>query len=89
LSGGLDSSVVLRLSVAALGPDKVLGLIMSERDSQPGSESDARLQADKLGVKVERVELTPILGDMGIYNHLTKAAFARRGIAASAVKAGY
>jgi len=31
LSGGLDSSVVLALSVAALGPDKVLGLIMPER----------------------------------------------------------
>lgn len=89
LSGGLDSSVVLALSVAALGPDKVLGLIMPERDSQPDSEPDARLQADGLGVKVERVELTPILGDMGIYHHLPEAAFARRGIAAAAVKAGY
>jgi len=89
LSGGLDSSVVLALSVAALGPGKVLGLVMPERDSQPDSEPDARLQADKLGVKVERVELTPILSDMGIYKHLPTAAFARRGIAATAVKAGY
>ena len=89
LSGGLDSSVVLALSVTALGPGRVLGLIMPERDSQPDSEPDARLQADKLGVKVERVELTPILSDMGIYQHLPKAAFARRGIAAAAVKAGY
>ena len=89
LSGGLDSSVVLALSVAALGPGKVVGLIMPERDSQPDSESDARLQADKLGVKVERVELTPILSDMGIYKHLPRAAFACRGIAATAVKAGY
>ena len=89
LSGGLDSSVVLAISVAALGPDKVLGLIMPERDSQPDSELDARLQADGLGIKVERVELTSILGDMGIYHHLPEAAFARRRIAAAAVKAGY
>jgi len=33
--------------------------------------------------------LTPILSDMGIYKHLPTAAFARRGIAATAVKAGY
>jgi NAD+ synthase len=89
LSGGLDSSVVLSLSVAALGSSKVLGLIMPERDSQQDSESDARLQADELGVNVERVELTPILSDMGIYEHLPKAAFAHRGTAATAVKAGY
>ena len=89
LSGGLDSSVVLALSVAALGSSKVLGLIMPERDSHPDSESDARFQADKLGVKLERVELTPILSDMGIYQHLPKATFAHRGIAAATVKAGY
>ncbi len=89
LSGGLDSSVVLALSVRALGLGKVLGLIMPERDSQPDSESDARLQADELGVRVERVELTPILSDMGIYQHLPKAAFTQRGIAAAAVKVGY
>lgn len=89
LSGGLDSSVVLSLSVAALGPSKVLGLIMPERDSQPDSESDARLQADALGVNVERVELTPILSDMGIYKHIPRATFAHRGIAATAVRVGY
>ena len=59
LSGGLDSAVVLGLSVAAVGPDKVTGLIMPERDSQPDSEYDARLQADELGVDVAKVELTP------------------------------
>jgi len=89
LSGGLDSSVVLSLSVAALGPSEVLGLIMPERDSQPESESDARLHAEELGVNVERVDLTPILSDMGIYKHLPSVAFANRGIAAAAVKGGH
>ena len=67
LSGGLDSSVVLALSVAAVGSNKVLGLIMPERDSSQDSETDARLLAETMGVRVEKVELTPILDEMGIY----------------------
>lgn len=33
LSGGIDSSVVAALSVAALGPDQVFGLHLPERES--------------------------------------------------------
>ena len=89
LSGGIDSSLALSLAVAALGADKVLGLIMPERDSQPDSEADARLHAGKLGVAVGKIDLTPILIDMGIYQHIPKALFAQKGIAAAAAKAGY
>ena len=89
LSGGLDSSVVLALSVAALGPSKVLGLIMPERDSSHQSERDARRQAEELGIRVEKVELTPILEEMGIYHHIPRGFFASKNIAGPAVKAGY
>ena len=89
LSGGLDSSVVLSLSVAALGPSKVMGLIMPERDSQPDSESDARLLAETLNVRVEQIGLTPILDELGIYKHIPRAIFARREIAGTAVKGSY
>ena len=89
LSGGLDSSVVLALSVAAVGYNKVLGLVMPERDSSQDSESDARLLAETLGVRVEKIELTPILSEMGIYQHIPRAVFARRKIAGAAVKEGY
>jgi len=89
LSGGLDSSVVLALAVAALGPDRVLGLIMPERDSNPQSETDARQQAETLGVRVERVDLTPILEEMGIYRHIPRNFFASRKIAGPAIKASY
>jgi len=89
LSGGLDSSVVLALSVAALGPSKVVGLIMPERDSSRQSERDARRLADGLGVRVERVELTPILEEMGIYRHIPRRFFASKKIAGPAVKASY
>jgi len=89
LSGGLDSSVVLALSVAALDSSKVLGLIMPEKDSSQDSESDARLLAETLGVRVEKVDLTPILDEMGIYQHIPRAVFARKKIAGAAVKASY
>ena len=66
-----------------------MGLIMPERDSQPDSESDARLLANELKVDIIKVELTQILNNMGMYQHITKAVFASRRIAATAVKAGY
>jgi NAD+ synthase len=62
---------------------------MPESDSQPDSESDARLHAEKLGVKVEKIDLAPILNDMGIYQHIPKSVFTQKEIAAAAVKAGY
>jgi len=89
ISGGLDSSVVLALSVAALGSDKVLGLIMPEKDSSQDSESDARLLAEPLGIRVEKVELTPTLDALGIYKHIPRAIFAQKKIAGAAVKGTY
>jgi len=89
LSGGIDSSVVAALSVAALDSSEVLGLIMPETDSSQESESDARLLAEMLGIRVEKVELTPILDEMGIYQHIPKAAFAQKKIASAAVKGSY
>lgn len=46
LSGGIDSAVVATLAVRALGADKVLGLILPERDSHPDSARLARHLAD-------------------------------------------
>lgn len=76
LSGGIDSSLVLALSVAALDSSKVLGLIMPEKDSNQDNESDARLLAETLGVRVEKIQLTPILAEMGIYQHIPRTVFA-------------
>ena len=33
ISGGIDSSVSFALAVRALGPDRILGLILPEQDS--------------------------------------------------------
>jgi NAD+ synthase len=51
ISGGLDSSVVLALSVRAFGPKRVRAVIMPERESDPLSETLART-LDLLGIEV-------------------------------------
>lgn len=48
LSGGIDSAVIAALAVAALGPDKVLGVMMPSRYSSEHSISDSRKLADNL-----------------------------------------
>src|SRR5579872_467942 len=51
LSGGIDSSVVAAIAVAALGRDNVLGVSMPGPYSSEGSRSDAKKLADNLGIE--------------------------------------
>src|ERR1700754_64107 len=50
LSGGIDSSTVAALCVAALGKDRVFGLHMPERESSPETIVLSRLIAESLGI---------------------------------------
>lgn len=87
LSGGIDSSCVAVLAVKALGPDRVFGLLMPERDSSKESVEYAHILAHELGIKTQLIDHTPILEKWGIYDLLSnqewemgKAAFTfRRG----------
>jgi NAD+ synthase len=67
LSGGIDSAAVALLAVRALGPDRVLALLLPERDSSPDSEQDALLLIEQLGIRYKKVELTPMLSSLGVY----------------------
>lgn len=89
LSGGLDSAVVLYLAAGALGPERVLALIMPEHDSSEENEADANNLAQGCGVRTKRVELTPILTRLGIYQHIPKVAFAPKRLAGRVVRKGY
>src|SRR5260370_41918901 len=51
LSGGIDSSVVAGIAVAALGRENVLGVSMPGPYSSEGSRTDARLLGDNLGIE--------------------------------------
>ncbi len=67
LSGGIDSSVCAALSVRALGPERVLGLFLPERDSSPESLTLSRLLAQYLGIRAVLEDITPILTAAGCY----------------------
>jgi NAD+ synthase len=67
LSGGIDSSVVAALCVAALGRERVFGLHMPERESAPETLAFSRLLSDSLGIDSTLEEISPILEAAGCY----------------------
>lgn len=67
LSGGIDSSVVAAAAVAALGPDRVFGLHLPERDSSEETIRLSRLIAESLGIRSEEHDITPSLEAVGCY----------------------
>ncbi len=67
LSGGIDSALCAALCVKALGKDKVFGLILPEKESNPVSAEYAARHAQNLGVETETVDITPTLEAFGTY----------------------
>ena len=67
LSGGIDSSATAGLAVRALGPERVLGLLMPEADSADETLPLSKSVADALGIDVVIEDLTPILRALGCY----------------------
>lgn len=61
LSGGIDSSVTAALCVNALGSDKVLGLMLPEKDSDPNDSKDAIKLAEQFKIPYEIVNITSII----------------------------
>ena len=61
VSGGVDSSVTLALAARALGPENVHALSLPHRDSSPESVAHARLAAERFGVALETVDITPMV----------------------------
>ena len=67
LSGGIDSALLASVCVRALGPDRVVGVVLPERDSSPDSAVFAAEQAESLGIPYEQVDITPVLETLGVY----------------------
>jgi|SRR5450759_544546 len=67
LSGGIDSSVVAALCVAALGKERVFGLHMPERESSSETVMLSRLLADSLGIDSTLEDISSILEAAGCY----------------------
>ena len=67
MSGGVDSSVCAALAAHALGPERVFGLAMPERESDPSSAELAREWAEELGIDFAVEDITPLLEAAGCY----------------------
>ncbi len=61
LSGGLDSSVVLKLCVNSLGPSKVLGLVIPSDTTPKEDVKHAIKLAIALGIKHDLIDILPII----------------------------
>lgn len=74
LSGGIDSTVTLGLAVEALGPERVLALLMPDRDSSPDTMRLSRLAAEHFGVQTVLEDITAPLESLGHYRRYAEAA---------------
>ncbi len=67
LSGGVDSALAAALSVKALGKDKVIGLILPDKESSPQSAEFAAKHGAALGIETILIDITPMLEAFGSY----------------------
>ncbi|MDN5291193.1 MAG: synthase [Anaerophaga sp.] len=73
ISGGVDSSVTLAIAAQALGPGKVVGVLLPEQDSSPDSKSLALKLADKFGVDTVEENISAALDGFGCYRRRDEA----------------
>jgi NAD+ synthase len=67
MSGGIDSSLCAALAVRALGPEKVFGLLLPERDSSSSSSRLGRLLVEHLGIRHALHDISAALAAIGCY----------------------
>ncbi len=65
LSGGIDSAVTAALAVAAVGPERVVGVTMPSRYSSEGSVTDSETLAEALGIEMHRIPIKPAVDAFG------------------------
>ncbi len=78
LSGGLDSSVCAYLCTRVLRKEKILALILPEKDNNPLNMAHARLIAETLRLSTKTIDLTSFLEQIGVYELFTQEERSRR-----------
>jgi NAD+ synthase len=67
LSGGIDSACTAAISVQALGKEKVVGLVLPEKESNSISSEFAIKQARQLGIEYRFIDITPTVESVASY----------------------
>ena len=86
MSGGIDSALTATLLARALGQDKILALLLPERDSSPHSKADALHELKRLGIEHKEVDITRVLSAIGIYKVLPLQFLGARQIKEAVVR---
>ena len=73
ISGGIDSSVVLALCARAFGPQRVVGVLLPEKDSSPDSAVLAQKLARHYDVQTVTEDITAALEGLGCYQRRDEA----------------
>ena len=73
LSGGVDSTVCAALCARALGPERVLGLLMPERESSDETLDLGRLAGESAGIATIVEDITGVLDAAGCYTRRDEA----------------
>jgi NAD+ synthase len=63
VSGGIDSTVALRLAVDAVGADRVTGLVLPDHPSSPENMADARDLCERVGIEWREANIAPLVAD--------------------------
>jgi NAD+ synthase (glutamine-hydrolysing) len=75
LSGGVDSTLVATVAVDALGPEKVTAVIMPSPYSSSGTQGDARVLAENLGIECHELSIAE---PMELYDRVLAPVFGDR-----------
>lgn len=69
-SGGLDSSTVLLLCIRAVGAEKVIAVLMPEKQGNPEAMQYSRLLTNRLKVRTITRDISSVLSHLGTYNFI-------------------
>ncbi len=67
LSGGVDSACISAVAVHAMGKDRVVGLILPEKESNPVSSAYAAKHAEAMGIEYRKIPVTPTVDSVVPY----------------------
>ena len=87
LSGGIDSGLVAYLVAEAIGPERLLCVLMPYRTSSPASRADAEEVVRRLGCASELVDISPMV-DGYFGSEGAPGAAGASGVEASALRRG-
>ncbi|MEO8437844.1 MAG: NAD+ synthase [Chloroflexota bacterium] len=87
LSGGIDSAVVAYLVAEAIGPERLLAVMMPYRTSSPASRTDAESVVAALGCAADLVDISPMV-DGYFGTGATPGAAGAEGLTATPLRRG-